>query len=290
MKAELLRRVVAGALGALCLNTVGAHAQGVAPDSLRLTFFDVGQGDAALITAPNGKQILVDAGPGGAHIVPQLKALGVTTLDLVVASHNHADHIGGMADVFGAFTVREYVDNGLPALTSVYRRTVDAVEQHKGLTIRAAEWQRYRMGDMKVQMLGPPHGDESQNNNSIGLLVEYGSFSALFTGDAEREELKLWGFLLRRVPRVSVLKASHHGSANGISGGWLGQLAPKAVVISVGANNQYGHPSTDVLLAWSAAGARVYRTDGFGTVTVTAAADGGFSVRTARGDAAWVSK
>jgi competence protein ComEC len=281
------------ALGLLALHlaATAGHAQRAGTDSLKLTFFDVGQGDAALITTSEGKRVLIDAGPGGAHLVPQLTALGVTTLDLVVATHNHADHIGGMADVLGAFTVREYVDNGLPALTSVYRRTVDAVEQHhKNLTIRPAGWQRYRLGRVTVHMMAPPRGDESQNDNSIGLRIEFGRFNALFTGDAENLELEWWRGTILKWPSPSVVKASHHGSANGVTEWWMDLLKPKVVVISVGANNQYGHPSRDVLLGWSAGGARVYRTDGFGTITITAAADGGFVVRTERNDSPWTSK
>ena len=142
-----------------------------------------------------------------------------------------------------------------------------------------------------LHILSPPHaeGALTQNDNSVGVLLEYGSFSAVFTGDAEATELRLW-LAVYEFKSVSVLKASHHGSINGANANWVATLRPRVVAISVGANNQYGHPSTELMLGWSAAGARVYRTDAFGTITVSAVENGGFSVTTSSGAMPWAVK
>ena len=168
------------------------------------------------------------------------------------------------------------------ALTQIYRRTVDAVDAEAGLRFLRADARMIRVGDLEVQVLSPPHADLSQNDNSVGLWLKYGGFSAVFTGDSERGELEMWqaAYAMRS---VSVMKAAHHGSWNGASGDWVSVLAPKVVVVSVGANNQYGHPDVRVLEAWRSVGARTYRTDSVGTVTVKASRNGGFSVTTQSG-------
>ena len=273
----IVRLVVA----ALCALAVGAQAPVVAKDSVRLVFFDVGQGDAAMITTPDGKNILIDAGPSGAHIVPQLDAFGIHTIDLVIASHNHADHIGGMPDVLTSRKVLAYMDNGVVALTRAYRRTVDAVSAHEGISVLHATTRLFQAGTVAIRILAPSHRTESQNDNSIGVWVQFGAFNAVFCGDAERQEIAEWlaGYAIEP---ASVVKVSHHGSANGTTPEWVKALSPKLVVFSVGPN-QYGHPAAEVVAAWAGAGARLYRTDSTGTVTITAAKDGGFRVLRTRG-------
>jgi len=281
---KVLRRSVL----ALCFAVLASPGQAQRPtaDSLRVVFFDVGQGDAALITTPEGKHILIDAGPGRTSLTAQLDSLGVQTLDLVISSHNHADHIGGMADVFAKYRVLQYMDNGVPALTAVYRRTVDAVDAEKGLQFRRAEPRVFRFGPVSVAIMAPRHVDLSQNDNSVGIVVKYGSFSGVLTGDAERSELEYW-LAAYQLGKVSLVKASHHGSWNGTTAAWVSMLRPQLLVVSVGASNQYGHPDARVVEAYQSMGARVYRTDSVGTVTVRVSADGGFNVRTTSGLLPW---
>src|SRR5437762_12438172 len=122
----------------------------------------------------------------------------------------------------------------------------------------------------------------TQNNASVGILIEYGQFRALFTGDSEQEELCYW-LASAAIPRVNVLKLAHHGSANGTSAGWIAATKPQVAIISVGAGNSYGHPSALVISQWRNAGARVYRTDVAGTILIVANDDGSFVVTTERG-------
>lgn len=256
-----------------------AHAQKPEP-SLRIRQLDVGQGDAALITTPEGRRILIDAGPNPSAVAALLRRDGVDTLDLVIASHSHADHIGGMPMVFASFVVRAYVDNGIPNTTSIYRRVLTAVEREHGLQYLRATDRTISVGsDVKLHILPPAHLDSSQNNNSVGVLVEYGRFSALYTGDSEHDELAAW-LRDKRVPHVSFVKIAHHGSWNGTTAALVKATSPEVVVISVGQPNGYGHPSPNALKQWSTATTRVYRTDRDGEVDVTAARDGRLTVQT----------
>ncbi|MGE5802875.1 MAG: ComEC/Rec2 family competence protein, partial [Gemmatimonadota bacterium] len=138
------------------------------------------------------------------------------------------------------------------------------------------------LGTATIQIIPPPPGDE-QNNSSVGVLVEYGDFQALLTGDSELKELGSW-LCDGSIPHVNVVKLAHHGSNNGTSPEWIAATHPQVAVISVGAGNSYGHPSAAVISAWQGSGARVYRTDQDGGVVILANDDGSFVVTTDRSD------
>lgn len=243
---------------------------------VRITQFDVGQGDAALIVTPEGKKILIDAGPNERDIVEHLLQRRVDTLDLVIASHNHADHIGGMAAVFRFAVVRAYLDNGVPHTTMTYRRTMAAVEAEQGLQYLAATERSITVGTVKVRVLPPARVGNSQNNSSVGVIIEYGEFRAMYTGDSERLALRHW--LGHGVVRnVTVVKAGHHGSSNGVTLDFVRATLPRVVLISVGSNS-YGHPAPRVERQWAEHGAQVYRTDRHGTLEVIGMASGEVSL------------
>ncbi len=267
---SLLCRWPAFVLGVLLLVRP-AHAQ-----ELELRFLNVGQGDAALIVTPEGKKVLVDAGPDAAPVVPYLRSHHYDTLDLVVASHGHADHIGGMAAVLGATVVRNYLDNGIPHTTATYQRTMQAVEA-SGAQYLQATARTITVGSARVRVLPPPSRQVDQNNGSVGILLEYGEFRALLTGDSEQYELQYW-LQHEAIPQVTVVKVAHHGSPNGTTGAWIQATRPEVAVISVGAGNSYGHPSSRVIEQWQRAGARVYRTDQDGTVIIMAGRNGSYVV------------
>lgn len=261
------------------------HTPAPAQDSARveIIFLDVGQGDAVLIRSPEGRTALIDAGPR--DIVPLLTSLGVDTIDLAIASHPHADHIGGMERVLRTFPVRFYLDNGVPHTTGTYRSLMRWVEQ-SGVTYLEATARTIGLGSVTLRILPPPRGPPlsprrgaaaNLNDQSVGVVVELGAFAALLTGDSERRELA--HFMALGVPRVAVLKAPHHGSDNGVTREWLAATAPKVVVISCGAGNTYGHPHARALGLYQAA-ATVYRTDRNGTVTIRGARDGTLEVAT----------
>ena len=271
--ATLFGACAAGRPGGQVAQSAGAQG------ALVIRQFDVGQGDAALITTPAGRRILIDAGPDADDVAALLTAAGVDTIDLVIASHNHADHIGGMPRVLERHVVRAYMENGLPQPTAIYRRTLAALEREPGLQYLQATQRTVSLGAVRIRILGPPGVDNSQNNNSVGVVIEHGAFSALYTGDSELPALAGW-LRMRRVPRATVVKVAHHGGANATSADWVRATSPAIALISVSARNSYGHPSPHAELQWSAGGADVYRTDQHGTIEVTGFADGRFTVRT----------
>ncbi len=244
---------------------------------LELTFLDVGQGDAILIRSPEGKLALVDAGrtfPG-----PALRRHGVDSLDLAVATHPHADHIGGMVGVLRYFPARFYLDNGVPHVTSTYTHLMAYIER-SDITYLEPVDRRLELGSVTLRVLPPPAQGASLNDQSVGLIVEYGEFTALLTGDAQVPELE--HFLRLGVPDVTVLKASHHGAEDGVSPAWLGATRPEIVVISCGRDNQHGHPDAGALGLYEAAAQAIYRTDLHGDVTIRGARDGSYEIVTGR--------
>ena len=255
---------------ALSLLAAPLHAQ-----SLSLHFFDVGQGDATLIRE-GGKAVLFDAGPNN-RIVEFLRAQNVDTLDLVIASHPHADHIYGMVAVLQTTVVRNYLDNGISHNTNVYRRTMAEVERSQTRYLSATS-RTFTLGSATVRILAPPATATSHNNASVGALIEFGAFRALLTGDSETKELAHW-LENDSIPQVHVVKVAHHGAANGTTVGWAVNTRPAVAVISLGPNS-YGHPSQRTLTTWTNVGARIYRTDVHGTIVIQAKPDGTFTVST----------
>ncbi len=242
------------------------------PDSvLRIIFLDVGQGDAVLIRAPEGQTALVDAGPR--DVVPLLRQLGVERIDLLVATHPHADHIGGMAGVIESLPVRFYMDNGDPHTTQTYRRLIAALDARPEITYLEAVPRTISLGSASIEVLPLlPRGTAGINDRSVALVVRFGDFMAFLSGDSEVRQLShLVG--QRAVPDVALLKAAHHGSDNGFTWEFLRAARPEVVVISVGRNG-YGHPRAEALAAYSGVGAAVLRTDLHGHVEVRGYGDG----------------
>ncbi len=256
-----------------------AHANAALPlpsdTVLRVTFLDVGQGDAVLLQAPEGRTALVDAGPG--DVVPLLRELGVERIDLLVATHPHADHIGGMAGVIHAMPVRFFMDNGQAHTTATYARLMAALDARPGITYLEAVPRTISLGGAEIEVLPLlPRGTADHNNRSVALVVRFGDFRALLSGDSEVRQL---AHLVGQgaVPAVTLLKAPHHGSDNGITWAFLEAARPEVVVISVGRNG-YGHPRPAALRAFAGIGARVLRTDQEGHVTILGRRNGGYSV------------
>jgi beta-lactamase superfamily II metal-dependent hydrolase len=278
-------------LGVLLAAAACAPRRAPAPQTsgtLELRFLDVGQGDAALLRNA-GKAVLVDAGPTDA-IAGKLRALGVDSLDLAVATHNHSDHIGGMDAVLASIPVRLYLDNGDPANTRI-QRTVLQLVRDRNVVYLQATGRTIKLGDARIRVIPSPvqAAPADQNDHSVALLLERGGFKALLTGDSERRELE---GLLRDadLPDVDVFKAPHHGSRTGILDGWLARIRPEVVVISVAAHNDYGHPHAEALAAYQAAARAVLRTDRDGDVIVTVDAAGCYEVRTAHAGPAPVAR
>ncbi len=253
----------------------GATDLGPIDESVRVTFLDVGQADAILIRSSEGQTALVDAGRSSP--VPALKELGVEEIDLLVATHPHADHIGGMADVINSIPVRFYMDNGQPHTTATYQNLVSILQERTDITYLAAEPRTLTLGSAEIEVLRLPSENSTDlNNRSVGLVLRYGSFLAFLSGDSEVQELSFW-VQHGLIPDVTVLKAPHHGSHNGFTWEFLQTAQPEVVVISVGTNS-YGHPRPEALQAYSSVAEVVVRTDHDGQVTIVGHKDGRYEV------------
>lgn len=254
------------------------HHPSFRPDTvLRVTFLDVGQGDAILLQAPGGETALVDAGRGS-DIVPLLRDLGVERIDLMVATHPHADHIGGMRGVIESIPVRFFMDNGDPHTTPTYRRLIAALEARPEITYLEATPRTISLGSATIEVLPLlPRGTAQHNDRSIALVLRFGDFTALLSGDSEVKQLThLTG--LGVVPALTLLKAPHHGSDNGFTWDFLQAARPQVVVISVGRDNGHGHPRQAALDAYAATARETFRTDLHGHLQVRGYGHGGYVV------------
>jgi competence protein ComEC len=257
----------------LGFSATGFH-WGVCSDSLRIHFFDVGQGDATLIEAPTGQRVLVDAGPDG-RIVEHLRSAGVDTIDLFIASHNHADHIGGAVEVLRSFPVRYFMDNGIPHTTDTYLGMLETLRE-LDIPLLEPERRTIRMGEVVLDILPPPGvSDMGQNDNSVGVIVHFGEFRASLAGDAEARLWQHWILTFPELlPRVQVHKASHHGSRAGDVWEAMERLRPQFVVVSSGSDNQFGHPHSEALALYESFGAMLLLTAELGTIMMSAGPDG----------------
>jgi len=269
-----------GLLGALLTgcqlrSTPSPALQPPPKGALQITFFDVGQGDAALVQFPNGKTMLVDGGPpeSASALLGKLRQLKVNRIDYMVASHPHSDHIGGFVKVLGAFPVGEVWDSGFVYDSPVYLDYLRAVKR-RGAKFRTVG-KGYSLAPAprcQIEVFAPSkpflRGTRSDANNaSIVMRLRFGKVRVLFTGDIEREgraRLYRQGADLR----AEVLKVAHHGSYNGTDMALLNRVRPRIAIISCGFRNIYGHPHKEALQALQRAGVTVYRTDWHGDITV----------------------
>ncbi|MGE5593269.1 MAG: MBL fold metallo-hydrolase [Betaproteobacteria bacterium] len=265
--------VLAFAVLAAQVPSVEARADGLAggPARLRVHFIDVGQGDAVLVEAPSGKTMLIDGGPpeSSDRLVGYLRAHDVSKLDVVVSTHPHADHIGGLIEVLRKFRVGLVVDSGKVHTTATYERFLTLIDE-KGIEFRLG-----RTGGsidlgpgVDVRILSPVEPlPENVNDCSVVMKLRFGAISFLFTGDAERDAEDA---MLRRGADLdaTVLKVAHHGSGTSSKPWFLEEVKPAIAVILVGVGNPFGHPHQMTLLNLAEHTDRVYRTDTNGDVVV----------------------
>ncbi len=244
----------------------------VTPSGQNLTvhFLNVGQGDSILLTF-KGKSMLIDAGESdkGEIVSNCLKDQGISTLDYVVATHPHSDHIGGMVDVLNNFKVEHFIDSGYPHTSKTYENMLTTIDQ-KNIPFEVAQTgQKINFDpavDIEVLNPGKTYSDDL-NENSVVLKVTYGDTSFLLMGDSgleTEEKIMEEGYNVDS----DILKVGHHASRSGSGVSFISSVSPDICVIEVGAENDYGHPHAEVLERLQKA-SKVYRTDLDGTITVT---------------------
>lgn len=239
-------------------------------ESFNVYFLDVGQGDAAIVTC-DGYAMMIDGGPSSASqfIYSYLRnTLDIQELDAIICSHPHADHIGGVAAALNACLVLQVftplADYDSRAWNSVLKY---AAEQDAPI-IMPLPGDSFYLGSALVEFVGPLYFDNNLNNISLVVKITYGKTSILFTGDmevGEESDLVDAGIDLK----ADVLKVGHHGSDTSSSLQFLEAVSPEYAIISVGANNSYGHPSDAVIKRIADLGSICMRTDRLGTISLS---------------------
>lgn len=247
----------------------------VAPNgqALQVYYLDVGQADCQLLFLPSGEIVMIDAGDRGTRqeLADYLREQNIQKIDYLIATHPHADHIGGMADVVENFEIGKIIapriaDSQIPT-TQTYEDLLSAVSA-KGLKLSPATAGTVliEQESLKLELLAPVLDEYSDlNNYSVVTKLTYGDTSFLFTGDAEAEAEEA---ILQAGydPSATVLKCGHHGSSTSTSDAFLKAVSPSFAVISCGQDNDYGHPHAETLEKLQNRQVTVYRTDQQGTI------------------------
>jgi competence protein ComEC len=232
-------------------------------------FFDVGQGDAALVSTPAGAHILVDGGPDDELVATDLAAQGVKRLDVVIATHPHADHIIGLSVVLARFPVGMVLEPGCPDTSSIQTDLDMAIDEEHVPVRYPRLGDTLIVGDVRLDVLSPDRcwvdTNSDPNNDSLVILLTYRQDSVLLGG--EPEEPAQQQLLDEGAPLdAELLKVPHHGAATSLPE-FFQAVAPEIAVISVGPNT-YGHPVPSTIAAIQATGAQVWRTDQHGDIVV----------------------
>jgi competence protein ComEC len=265
------KKLIASTLTALLIS-LPAYAK-----DLTVSYIDIGQGDSELIELPDGKNILIDAGDqeGSAKLISYLKERNIKDIDLVIISHPHLDHYGGLLKAVKNLNIKQIYDSGAPTNSSTYLKLLKLLNEKKVKLTIARRNQELKFNDgINLKILAPedPLFDNTRsdtNNASIVAKLTHNKVSFLFTGDIEEESQDR---MIKNVPSLldsTILKVAHHGSRYTTSDEFLSFVKPKIAVISCEEGNSYGHPHKETLDRLKKNKIPVYRTDLSGNIIVT---------------------
>lgn len=261
----------------LCLFLLAGCTEAVKTEKIPVTaghemqvhFIDVGQGDSILIESPSGKTMLIDGGVKGAgqQIVSYLKELGINKLDIVVATHPDADHIGGLIPVLDNMTIEQFYDSGKVHTSQTFEEMLTRIDE-KNIPYHVPKIGDDIEFDKEVNVKVLNANDQATDNNdaSIVLKMTYGNVSFLLTGDAG---VALEKEMLQYDVKATVLKAGHHGSNTSSSEEFIQAVKPEVTILSYGEDNKYGHPHAEIVDRLQAIGSKIYATADLGTITVS---------------------
>lgn len=249
-------------------NDIGASAPVPENGEVIFHFIDVGQGDAILITTPDGN-MLVDTSVKSARdeLVAYLDTVGVTKLEYLVLTHPDADHIGNADYIIENYEIANILLPDHAATSKTYERMLTAMENSTANVICPEPGYTFNLGALQNTVIAPNEDYGDANEMSIVFKSVYGETSVMMTGDAEYESeediVKLWS---AADLKCDILKVGHHGSTTSTTQAFLDAVDPDIAVISCGEGNTYGHPHTETLDKLAAKGVTVYRTDTQGTI------------------------
>lgn len=272
-----------GVLGVVAILSWVAVYASANTGELEVYFFDVGQGDAIFIEFQDGRQILIDGGPNDKVVekLNQVMPFWDRSIDIVVATHNEADHISGLVSVLEHYDVETIIWNGVEANTKIFLEFEEAMAREKAKIVEGKCCMRFNLSDEAFfEVLYPfnmPGSDPSvagsdpkklkQNELSLVIRLVYGDDSFLFTGDIERQseyEILKAAFNVES----DILKVAHHGSKTSSSELFLEKVNPRVAVISSGRSNPYGHPHDAILQRFEKYGIEIRRTDKEGDILI----------------------
>lgn len=235
---------------------------------MEITYLDVGNADCEIIRMEDGTNIVIDAGTKdqSGNIIRALKRKGIRKIDYLIATHPHADHIGGMEDIIDSAEIGTVVFPSVVHTSKTYENLLKKIKEKEIPAVKAESGVVLHETDRcKIQLVAPKKDEkyESLNNYSAVLHIAYGNTTFLFAGDAEKlSENEMLNYEIRS----DVLKVGHHGSRTSSSEKFIAKVNPRIAVISCGKDNEYGHPHQETLETLK--NAEVYRTDKNGDIII----------------------